>query len=84
VALRRLLANGTQLKFFSREIMEASLKAANELYDETADKNAKFKKVYESWRKFRNETVDWFRVAENTIDNFMGTHLKDLAPTKKG
>jgi len=84
VALRRLIAGGTQLKFFSRDIMEASLKSANELYDETADKNPKFKKVYESWRKFRNDTVDWFRVAENQIDDFMGSHLKQLQPTKKG
>jgi TRAP-type mannitol/chloroaromatic compound transport system substrate-binding protein len=84
VALRRLIAGGTQLRFFSKEIMEASLKAANELYDETSDKNPKFKKIYENWRQFRNTTVDWFRVAENQIDDFMGSHLKQMQPTKKG
>ncbi len=82
VALKRLIANGTQLRFFSKPIMEASLKAANELYEETSAKNAKFKKIYESWRAFRNSTVDWFRVAEDPIDNFMGTHLKELAAKK--
>jgi len=51
--------------------MEASFNAANELYTETAAKNPKFKKVYEAWKPFRNEEVLWFRVVENTFDNFM-------------
>ena len=45
--------------------------AANELYAETMAKNPKFKKVYDSWKPFRNEEVLWFRVVENTFDNFM-------------
>ncbi len=83
VALRRLIGGGVKLRGFSKPIMEASLKAANEVYEETADKNPKFKKIYESWRAYRNEQVSWFRVAENTIDGFMGSHLKDLQPAKK-
>jgi TRAP-type mannitol/chloroaromatic compound transport system substrate-binding protein len=70
-ALRQLVANGTVLRPFSREIMEASYKAAFELYDETAAKNEKFKKVYEPWKKFRAEQYLWFRVAENSFDNFV-------------
>ncbi|HEX6959837.1 MAG TPA: TRAP transporter substrate-binding protein [Ferrovibrio sp.] len=70
-ALRRLIANGTQLRAFSRPIMEASLKAANELYAETSATNPKFKKIYDSWVKFRDEELLWWRVAENTFDNFM-------------
>jgi TRAP-type mannitol/chloroaromatic compound transport system substrate-binding protein len=61
------------LRPFSREIMEACLKAANELYAETSAKNAKFKKVYDSWVKFRDEQLLWWRVAENTFDGFMGS-----------
>jgi TRAP-type mannitol/chloroaromatic compound transport system substrate-binding protein len=72
-AMRRLVANGAVLRPFSREVMEACLKAANELYAETSSKNAKFKKVYDSWVKFRDEQLLWFRVAENTFDNFMGS-----------
>jgi len=51
--------------------MEACFNAANELYAETMAKNAKFKKIYESWKPFRNEEILWFRVVENTFDNFM-------------
>jgi TRAP-type mannitol/chloroaromatic compound transport system substrate-binding protein len=70
-ALRRLVAGGTQLHAFSKEIMEASYKAAFELYDETAASNAAFKKVYEPWLQFRGDIDLWFRVAENTFDNFV-------------
>jgi TRAP-type mannitol/chloroaromatic compound transport system substrate-binding protein len=71
-AMRRLIAGGAVLRPFSREVMEACLKAANELYAETAAKNAKFKKVYDSWAKFRDDQLLWFRVAEGQFDNFMG------------
>jgi len=70
-ALRELVASGTKLRPFSSAIMEASWNAANEVYAETMAKNANFKKVYESMTAFRKEEVLWFRVAENTYDNFM-------------
>ena len=70
-ALRELVASGTKLHPFSQQIMDASWKAANEVYAETMAKSANFKKVYESMTAFRKEEVLWFRVAENTYDNFM-------------
>ena len=70
-ALRRLVANGAELRPFSREIMQASYKAAFEVYDELAGKNPKFKKVYEAWKAFRADQYLWFRVAEHTFENFV-------------
>jgi TRAP-type mannitol/chloroaromatic compound transport system substrate-binding protein len=70
-ALRELVGAGTKLMAFPQPVMEASFNAANELYAEIAAKNAKFKKVYDSWRPFRNEEILWFRVCESTFDNFM-------------
>ncbi|MCC7276064.1 MAG: TRAP transporter substrate-binding protein [Alphaproteobacteria bacterium] len=72
-ALRRLVAAGAQLRPFSRDILAAAWKAANEIYDETSAKNANFKKVYESWRKFRDDEFLWFRVSENSYENFAFT-----------
>jgi TRAP-type mannitol/chloroaromatic compound transport system substrate-binding protein len=72
-ALRRLVANGAQLRPFSREILEACHKTAFELYNEIAAQNPKFKKVYDAWSKFREDEYLWFRVAENTFDNFVYT-----------
>jgi TRAP-type mannitol/chloroaromatic compound transport system substrate-binding protein len=70
-ALKRLVAGGTVLRPFSREILGACYKAAYELYDETAAANPKFKKIYEAWKPFRQEEYLWFRVAENTFDNYV-------------
>jgi len=70
-ALRELVAAGTKFLPYPQSVMEAAYAASNELYNELSAKNAKFKKVYDSWRPFRNEEVLWFRVAENTFDNFM-------------
>lgn len=70
-ALKRLLSNGVKLLPFSNEIMNACYKAAQEVLEETAGKNPKFKKVYDSWKKFRDEQVSWFSISENRFDNYM-------------
>ncbi len=70
-ALKRLVAAGTQLRPFSQNIMEACLKAANEVYAETSAANPDFKKVYENLAAFRNEEYLWWQVAEYTYDTFM-------------
>jgi TRAP-type mannitol/chloroaromatic compound transport system substrate-binding protein len=75
-ALKRLVGGGTQLRAFPRPVMEACYKAAQELYAETAEKNAKFKKVHEHVNKFLEDQVLWFRVAEGNYDNFMQTGRK--------
>ncbi len=72
-ALRRLVGQGVQLRPFSREILNACYAAANAVYAEEAEKNAKFKKIYEPWKKFRDDQILWFRVAEQNFDNFMAT-----------
>ena len=70
-ALKRLIGNGVKLSAFSNDVMAACYKAANEVFEETAASNPKFKKVYDSWVRFRNEQVQWFSIAENRYDNFM-------------
>ncbi len=82
-ALKRLIASGTQLRPYSREVMGACLKAANEVYDETSAKNATFKKVYDSWKKFRDDEIAWFKAAENTFDNFMA-NPPTATPARRG
>jgi TRAP-type mannitol/chloroaromatic compound transport system substrate-binding protein len=69
-ALRRLLAAGVQLRQFPRPVMDACYKATFETYEELAAKNPDFKQIYESWQKFLAESNLWFRVAENTLDNY--------------
>lgn len=70
-ALKRLVATGTQLRPFSTEIMEACLKATNELWAELSAKNADFKKSIEAMQAYRNDQYLWWQVAEFSNDSFM-------------
>jgi len=73
-ALKRLIAGGTKLHAFSPAIMEACLKAAHALHSEISQKNANFKKVYDSMNAFMKPTYSWFNVAELNYDSFMIRH----------
>jgi TRAP-type mannitol/chloroaromatic compound transport system substrate-binding protein len=70
-AIKRLVAAGAQLRPFSQPILEACLKAANEIYGEISARNADFKKVYDNMLAFRNDEYLWWQVAEFTYDTFM-------------
>src|ERR1700724_1932447 len=70
-ALRRLVANGAELRPFSREILDACYKAAQELSAENAAQNPKWKTIYEPWKKFLDDEHQWFRVNEQQFDNYM-------------
>jgi TRAP-type mannitol/chloroaromatic compound transport system substrate-binding protein len=70
-ALRRLVGNGVKLHAYSTELLRAAQEAAFDLYSEESDKNPAFKKMYESWSKFRSEQQLWHRFAEHTLANFM-------------
>jgi TRAP-type mannitol/chloroaromatic compound transport system substrate-binding protein len=69
-ALKRLVANGTQLRPFSQSVMEACLKASNEVNAETAASNPAYKKVLDSLQAYRNDEYLWWQVAEYTFDSF--------------
>jgi TRAP-type mannitol/chloroaromatic compound transport system substrate-binding protein len=70
-ALKRLVAAGTQLKPFSQAVMEACLKASNEVNAETSASNADYKKVWDDIVAYRNDEYLWWQVAEYTYDAFM-------------
>lgn len=70
-ALRKLVNGGALLRPFPRSVMDACYKTALELYDEFSAKSPEFKKIYAAWRKFRDDQFLWFRVAENTYDNYV-------------
>ena len=71
LALRQLIAAGTQLRPFPKEVMEVCYQAAMDYYAETSAKNPGFKKVYDDYKKFTDEQNSWFRVAEGSYSNFM-------------
>ena len=70
-ALKRLVGLGTELRPFPRPVAEAGWKAANEIYAELSEKNPKWKKIFDSHIRFRDDAVLWNRFAEGSFDNFM-------------
>ena len=71
VALKKILAAGTQLRPYSEAIMDACFKASNEVYAEIGGKNEDFKKLWESTKAFRADQYLWQQLADNTYDNYM-------------
>jgi TRAP-type mannitol/chloroaromatic compound transport system substrate-binding protein len=72
-ALRRLIGAGAQLRPFSKAIMEAAWKAANETYAELNANNPRWKKIYEDYSKYRDDQIRWGQVCEGNFDNFMAS-----------
>ena len=70
-ALKRLVAGGAQLRPFSQDILEACLKASNEVNAEESAKNPNYKKVLASLKPFVNDENLWWQVAEYTYESFM-------------
>lgn len=70
-ALKRLVASGTQLRPFTNEVLDACLKATNELWAEISAKNADFKKTIDAMQAYRSDQYLWWQVAEYTNDSFM-------------
>jgi TRAP-type mannitol/chloroaromatic compound transport system substrate-binding protein len=69
-ALKRLIGQGAILRPFTPEIMDAAYRATNEVCAEEAEKNPRFKKLYDSVRSFRKDAYQWWQVNELTFDTF--------------
>ncbi|MES2534628.1 MAG: TRAP transporter substrate-binding protein [Pseudomonadota bacterium] len=72
-ALARLIKNGAKLRYFSKPILEACYKASVTTMEEEASKNAKFKAIYEPYKRFQRDQNQWFTVSEGQMSNFMAS-----------
>lgn len=70
-ALRQLVAGGTKLFRFPKDVLDAAFKESMALYSDLSAKNPNWKKVYDDYSKFRGEQNLWFRFAEAGFDDFM-------------
>ena len=70
-ALARLMKNGVKLHNFSKDILDEAFKMSTIVMEEEAAKNAKFKKIYEPWKRFRHDQNQWASVAEATMQNYL-------------
>ncbi|NHZ63131.1 TRAP transporter substrate-binding protein [Massilia genomosp. 1] len=70
-ALARLIKNGARLHTFSKAIMDEAYKISTAVMEEEAARNAKFNKVYEPWKRFRQDQNMWASVSEQTMQNYL-------------
>ena len=70
-ALKKLVAGGTKLFRFPKDVMDASFKASQDLYSEISGKNPSFKKIYDDYSAYRRDANLWFRFSEAAFDDFM-------------
>jgi TRAP-type mannitol/chloroaromatic compound transport system substrate-binding protein len=70
-ALLRLVAGGVKLHPYSTELLKAAQDASFDLYAEESARNPGFRKIFESWNKFRTDVMLWHRFAEGSYANFV-------------
>jgi TRAP-type mannitol/chloroaromatic compound transport system substrate-binding protein len=72
-ALKRLVAAGTKLMPFSKEIMDAGFKASMQVFAEHEAKSPEFKKIHQDMRAFQRDQLLWSRFSEYRFDSYMTT-----------
>jgi len=69
-ALERLVAGGVQLRRFSEDIMKAAHTQAMAILEENAAADATYRKVYDQWKRFRDNSFRWFGTSEQAYAAF--------------
>ena len=70
-ALKRLVANKTQLKAFPKAVMDAGFKASMEVFAEHEAKSPEFKKIHQDMRAFQRDQILWNRFSEFPFNQYM-------------
>ena len=70
-ALKRLVASGTKLFRFPKDVMDSAFKESMALYSELSNTNPAWKKIYSDFSDFRRDQNLWFRFTEAGFDDFM-------------
>ncbi len=68
-ALQRLISSGTELTAYSVEILQATKKAADDLYAEYSGQDAAFKEIYDQWNAFREGIYRWNGINERSFND---------------
>lgn len=69
-ALERLVAGGTQLRRYPDDIMRAASGATRDILEAHASANASYRKVYDAYLAFREDSFRWFGTAEQEYARF--------------
>ncbi|MEX1183298.1 MAG: TRAP transporter substrate-binding protein [Gemmatimonadota bacterium] len=69
-ALARLVAGGTQLRKYPDDIMAAARTATQDLLEQHSAADAAYRKVYDGFSAFRQDSYRWFGTAEQEFARF--------------
>lgn len=69
-ALQRLLDAGVQTRPFSSDILEKAHASSQQIYEEEANKNPEYRKIYDEWKKAKSASFRWFGTAESAYATF--------------
>lgn len=71
IALKKLVAEGTKLRAFPKDFMDAGYKASMEAFAEQEAKNPTFKKIHQHMRSFQRDQLLWDRHSEFRYNSYM-------------
>jgi TRAP-type mannitol/chloroaromatic compound transport system substrate-binding protein len=69
-ALERLVAGGTQLRRFPEDMLVAADRVTRELLEQHASRDPAYRRVYDAFREFREDSYRWFGTAEQEFARF--------------
>ena len=81
-ALREILNAGVELREFPTEMMREAERISLELMESRASQDAAYRKVYESFRGFREDSFRWFGTAEHDYATFAFPRMTSPAPAQ--
>lgn len=70
-ALKRLVASGTQVRAFPKDVMDQGFAASVEVLADISAKNPTFKKILEDMRNFQRDQLLWERYSEYRYNSYM-------------
>ncbi len=71
IALKKLVAEKTQLKAFPKAVIDAGFKACMDTFAEHEAKSPTFKKIHQDMRAFQRDQILWNRVSEFSYNQYM-------------
>ncbi|MBX9934991.1 MAG: ABC transporter substrate-binding protein, partial [Burkholderiaceae bacterium] len=72
-ALKRLVGAKTQLKAFSKDVLDAGFKASMEVFAEHEAKSPEFKKIHQDMRAFQRDQILWEKFSEQRFNAYMAS-----------
>jgi TRAP-type mannitol/chloroaromatic compound transport system substrate-binding protein len=75
-ALRRIVAQGAQVRLLPNDVIEALSKPVPQIFGDIAAGNPRFKKVYDSYSAAVRDQFFWWQYSELAFDSMMVRHLR--------